>query len=364
MISEIGNLRVIHRSKPTRASFQKSLVGKNLKELLSIFGVDYLLGLFDRGVNYADISELLADEYDAIIRVSFDSNQIPALLQRERAIPVFETPLAVGLPRLLPSIRRWFIFIDRKSFYTSSTILYLRGIWERLLIKLELSRLVSKRIIAVSSQDAIEISRHQKAKIGHVLPLVNSVPPCDLDLDMSARERLGVSNILFFSSYGIASSIAVEFILKIAGDFPHSRFLITGFDGDAVNTHLAKPDNVVFCGYCNQTTFDSYLKMADVVIFPLVISSGVQTKLIKALAFGKAILTTSSITRTIDNLVEGMHLLVEDDPHAFTEKLKSVLSNRDLINSLGANARRYYCENLESSIQIRRFSRLIEDGLE
>lgn len=81
-----------------------------------------------------------------------------------------------------------------------------------------------------------------------------------------------------------------------------------------------------------------YVENAAVCIVPLKIGGGTRLKVLEAFAMGKAVVSTSLGCEGID-CIDGVHLLIADDPEAFANAVTTLLKNSDLRKKLGSNAR-------------------------
>jgi sugar transferase (PEP-CTERM/EpsH1 system associated) len=82
-----------------------------------------------------------------------------------------------------------------------------------------------------------------------------------------------------------------------------------------------------------------YLRTASVVIAPLHIAQGVQTKVLEGMASGRAVLCTPGAATGID-AEPGRHLIVESTAEGWASSLASLLNDRDHRARIAAEARR------------------------
>jgi glycosyltransferase involved in cell wall biosynthesis len=102
--------------------------------------------------------------------------------------------------------------------------------------------------------------------------------------------------------------------------------------GEAVPAHPA----VVNLGEVDDVV--PVLERARVVAVPLRSGSGTRLKIIEAMAHGRPVVTTSKGVEGID-AVDGVHVLVADDPREFADAVRRVLADDDLAARLAANGR-------------------------
>ena len=85
-----GNLKIIHfgDNSINGNSVKKFHLPTFILESLSYFGINYILFLRNRGPSYEDISRKVDNDFDLVIRVSFNKNHIPRILKQKHNIPV------------------------------------------------------------------------------------------------------------------------------------------------------------------------------------------------------------------------------------------------------------------------------------
>ena len=81
-----------------------------------------------------------------------------------------------------------------------------------------------------------------------------------------------------------------------------------------------------------------YYEAASVVVVPMRLGSGTRIKLLEALAYGKAVVTTSIGAEGID-VRDGIDLAIADDPRAFAYACARLLGDQEARERLGTNGR-------------------------
>jgi sugar transferase (PEP-CTERM/EpsH1 system associated) len=87
-----------------------------------------------------------------------------------------------------------------------------------------------------------------------------------------------------------------------------------------------------------------YYHRAKVFIAPLQSGSGIQNKILEAMACGVSVVTTSVGNSGIQ-AKDGEHIYLADDPKSFTNKVDSLLENNDERKRLAKNARAFVEDN-------------------
>lgn len=345
-----GRLHIIHR----KANEVKINLWKNkiqnpfLVEMLLPFGIDYFFSIFQSDPNIDIRSTKLSSKYNVIIRIAFNSSKLPAIISERDCTPIIEMPLAFGLPWYLTNTKDWCKFIHRRSIIATVLSRQVIRVANLIVEKFEIMSLSSCNVVTVSRLDAQKISRYNCKLLDYILPMVSVTdsPP--------AQFEDGNIKIVFYSTKGFASEVATEFIVTIAKILTSYSFLITGNQPKKCNNGTV-PENVEILGWLDKEKFEQLVKSSNIVILPLIQGSGVQTKLIKAMSMGKAIITTSAVTKPFDGLENGKQLIIEDDPYAFMKKIVEVASDKGKMKMLGENAYRYYKDNLNNRILLDRF---------
>jgi polysaccharide biosynthesis protein PslH len=123
---------------------------------------------------------------------------------------------------------------------------------------------------------------------------------------------------------------------------PNVRFSIVGTDPKKSIRNLANNPAVEVTGYVPD--IQPYVTRASVFICPMICGSGIQNKLLYAMAMGTPVVTTSIAVQALQ-VIDGEHLLVADDPQQFADAVTSLLKNKDLQKHLSQNARNYVQEH-------------------
>ncbi len=129
---------------------------------------------------------------------------------------------------------------------------------------------------------------------------------------------------------------------KIQKQNPKIHFSIVGADPKKSISNLVKNPSVEVTGYVPDIR--PYITRAAVFVCPMVCGSGIQNKILHAMAMGTPVVTTSLAIQALE-VKDGEHLLVADDPQQFAEAVTSLLKNKNLQKQLSINARNYVHEH-------------------
>ncbi len=123
---------------------------------------------------------------------------------------------------------------------------------------------------------------------------------------------------------------------------PKVRFSIVGADPKKTIRDLVKNPAVEVTGYVPDIR--PYITKASVFVCPMVCGSGIQNKLLHAMAMGTPVVTTSLAIQAL-GVKNGEHILVADEPKQFADAVVSLMANANLRQRISANARSYVQEN-------------------
>ena len=176
------------------------------------------------------------------------------------------------------------------------------------------------------------------------------VLPMGLMLDDYPHLDAGRSNrLLFFGSFHHAPNVdALEYLLRNL--FPLIRQaraeLMLDIMGQALPKHLialaSSQPGVHVLGF--QSDIRPLLSEAAVVIAPLRFGSGVKVKLLEAMAFGKAVVTTSIGAEGI-RAEPGREWVVADEVTAIVRETLRLLDNESMRREMGRHAHDWVCRH-------------------
>jgi len=92
--------------------------------------------------------------------------------------------------------------------------------------------------------------------------------------------------------------------------------------------------------------FHELIGRSNIIIMPPISGTGNQAKVTEAMHWDKPIITTSAIACEFQGIRNGIHMLIEDDPYEFIDKIKLLMENARLRSDISENVRKYYNEHL------------------
>jgi glycosyltransferase involved in cell wall biosynthesis len=90
-----------------------------------------------------------------------------------------------------------------------------------------------------------------------------------------------------------------------------------------------------------------------------VLGHGLQTKLAEALAYGEPVITTSVVAEEFPGLVNGKHLIIEDDPKKWVSIITYMLDDEEYLRKISKEARDYYMRNLSPDMHALTLERML-----
>lgn len=189
------------------------------------------------------------------------------------------------------------------------------------------------------------VSKKDKEKIGinHIRVIPNGVDSGAFN----RSEEFNKGEIIFSGNMGYLPNIhAVKWFVNqclptIKQAKPHVKFKIVGANPNAYIKSLHNGRDIIVTGYVDSII--GHLNKAQIAVAPMRSGSGMQNKIIEAMACGTPVVTTH-------NGLEGLfakpdeEILVEDTPNTFSQAVIDLLSNETLYNQLAKNSVRYINE--------------------
>jgi glycosyltransferase involved in cell wall biosynthesis/GT2 family glycosyltransferase len=189
----------------------------------------------------------------------------------------------------------------------------------------------------VSEVDRAEMER--RAPGGRTVVAPNGADPST----WIAGARFDTKTVLFAGHLAYLPNVdAVEFLLKeiwpkVLARVPEARLIVAGRDpADGLRVTVAKARGVELCA--SPASMQKVAARASLTVAPLRLGSGTRVKILESLAWGLPVVSTAIGAEGID-AVDGEHLLIGDDPAAFTEAMVRLLSDEALWGRLRAEGR-------------------------
>jgi polysaccharide biosynthesis protein PslH len=140
----------------------------------------------------------------------------------------------------------------------------------------------------------------------------------------------------YFPNADAATWFASEVFPLVKAQVPRARFIIAGADPSAVVQRLAETPGIEVLGYVPR--LQDFLQQTTLAIAPMQAGSGIQNKVLEAMACGAPVVATLFALGGLSTR-EGEHLLVGQNAAAFAEAVLQLLHNPALCRKLAQGAR-------------------------
>jgi glycosyltransferase involved in cell wall biosynthesis len=192
--------------------------------------------------------------------------------------------------------------------------------------------------LIISKQDLYHIS-HPEQKNIVVVP--NGIDEYFFEKNTVAKEY----DLVFVGNLSYAPNIeAATFLIKeLLPRLPNRNLLLAGATPTSEILKLAKENKNVFVSGWTEDIRDSYRK-GRIFIAPMFIGTGMQNKLLEAMALGTPCITTSLANNAIQ-AENKVHLLVADNINNMTEAIENLEKDETLKEHLIEHARKFVKEN-------------------
>jgi len=173
-----------------------------------------------------------------------------------------------------------------------------------------------------------KLTRKKVVNVGHLLELHEPV-----NTEHARRKILFVGSQNPINQYGITHFLDNIYPI-IQRKIPGIELLIAG----KICHDLKEIEGVKLLGEVEsmKTAYD----MADIIINPLIFGTGLKIKMIEALSYSKAVISTVVGAEGLEDGI-GTSFLCADTPEEYVNAISDILSNQKLFKSLSTNARSF-----------------------
>ena len=200
---------------------------------------------------------------------------------------------------------------------------------------------LSDIVVTVSEDDAEIFKKYTRNKdkvvvIRHAID-IDKIPFYEVPNDKIKR-AIFVGNL-----YSIQNYEAVKILLNVAENVKDIEFLVVGDGEELFKDH---PPNVRFTG--RVPSLDEYYKEADVCFIPLTTGTGIKTKVLECMAYGRPVITTKKGIEGLVNAEKLNGVYLVNDATNVKEYIK--LFNQIKLEKSYTNLREYVKENYSTDI--------------
>ncbi|OGR50712.1 MAG: hypothetical protein A3I11_02190 [Elusimicrobia bacterium RIFCSPLOWO2_02_FULL_39_32] len=302
--------------------FESKLLRKTLKNFLSNTPIDVV------HVNYLSMS-IYRDEFPLIPSIFFPLDAVSMMFERNIR---FETNI----------FRKFYMYLQWKKVINFES---------KILLKFE-----ENMVVSPVDKDHL-LKRCPKAKI--------EVSPLGLNTDyfIPKQNVLEESDSILFRGVMnfFPNTDAVRYFYKtifpmVRKQSPSAKFYVVGKSPSSDILAWAKEDSgLTLTGFVDDIRI--WMARASVVVCPMRVGSGIKIKIMESMSMGKAIVSTSLACAGLEVKNEE-HLLIEDDPFLFAQKIVYLLKDRQARIKLGNKARKFVLESYSWSKNTADFEKL------
>lgn len=208
----------------------------------------------------------------------------------------------------------------------------------------------------ITDTDRQLISSHKKNDI-HIIE--NGVGEDFLFYDRVFKKEYDVifSGNMSYSPNVMAASFLVKEIMPLVWKkFPKCKVVLAGSSPSKEVVDL-KNDRVVVTGWVED--MKEYYAKSRVFIAPMQIGTGLQNKLLEAMAIGLPCVTTSLANDALKSQMD-KEILVADDKEALASHIIRLLSDKELYQYISQNGNRFVKENYSWPISVKKLNDLLQ----
>jgi glycosyltransferase involved in cell wall biosynthesis len=193
------------------------------------------------------------------------------------------------------------------------------------------------RILACSETDAKQLAALAPRTPITVVPNGVDTDAIHASYDAPAHSdrMIFVGQMSWFPNRDGMEWFLAEILPHILRTKPNARFALVGKNA-GLHVPAALSANVELLGFVDDLA--PVMRDAAVYVVPLRAGSGTRLKVLEAMAFGKAMVTTSIGSEGI-TLQDGENAIYADDADSFAAAVLRVMNDSDLAARLGAHAR-------------------------
>ncbi len=208
----------------------------------------------------------------------------------------------------------------------------------------------------ISDQD-IQLIAHPENR--QILKVTNGIDPSFLETPQIEKTH----DFVFVGNMSYPPNVdAVEYVAKnILSELVDKTFLISGSSPSSSVKQLASSNAAIdITGWVDDIR-ESYAR-GKIFLAPMMIGTGMQNKLLEAMALGVPCITTPLSSKPIGCENE-LNILVAETPEEFIECINRLMTNEELYNQIAQNARKFVQERYSWEIATEPLIHAIKDSI-
>lgn len=277
------------------------------------------------------------DEFKAKLESLIQSDSFDLLYVYDRSLVLYG--MDVYIPKILDSVDSQSLN-SLSGFESSENILH-KIFWY---ISYKKSKKLEKTlynaygyVITAAERDAEQLRTLTNSEV------VNISNGVDLDYFKPAGlEKIPYSLTFLGTMDAFSNQRAVLYFVEevyptIKKTIPDIKLFVIGKDPPQEILQLDDGVNIFVMGYVENV--QSCLDKSELIVSPLKMASGIQNKILVAMAMNKAIVATKESLGELNKVITSKDIVVADDSQKFAEEIIKLLSNRSLLGEVGTNGR-------------------------
>lgn len=231
-------------------------------------------------------------------------------------------------------------------------------------------KLESKRLFAYESKvvaavfAATVVSEKDKDYLGQSLVQVN---PNGVLISDEASDRfrdnetlLFHGNMSYYPNVEAAQFLVKTIMPKVWQQKPNCKVLLIGSNPSKKVSELAS-DRVIVTGFVEDVNL--FLQTATLGVYPILRATGIQNKILEAMAEGLPVLSTSTVAEGIKEASALEHFYIEDDPEKMTRNILYLLNNVEERKRLSIAARELILNQYTWRIQVNVLEKMMTQAI-
>lgn len=173
--------------------------------------------------------------------------------------------------------------------------------------------------------------------------------------DKSTYDLVFTGNMNYPPNIECAEYIVNELLPELLISHPNITVLLSGANPNSRVLELGKHSNVTVTGWVEDIR-ESYLK-GKIFCAPLFIGTGLQNKLLEAMALGLPVITTPLANNAL-NASTNKEILIANNRTEFVNAIKQLLENKEVYKALSAQAKSFVKSKFEWETSVAKLEKL------
>lgn len=205
--------------------------------------------------------------------------------------------------------------------------------------------------ITVSETDKREIER--RCTVGRTIVIENGVDPLVISpvSDTSSRRILFMGTMDYYPNIDGVLYFAEHILPRIWHKDPTISVCVAGRNPPRAIRELATEPRIEVLA--NPKEMSQVAKECSLAVVPIRFGGGTRIKILHSMAMGLPVVSTSLGCEGL-SVVDGLHILIRDEPDQFADAILQIISNPVLRNHLRMNGRRLVEERYDWRLMFRR----------